>query len=480
VSEPIVQKVGESRISVELPGIEDPQRAQQVVEQAAFLEFQITDETQALERSFARLDPVATRILASEAAAAGRPGAPAATPSADTGRGNRVVGGLLTTADTARRDSTRAVAAADTVRRDSTAGDSAAKPAAKGVFSSAVQAGGGAPGQYFVAESDYARFQSLLDSAAFQAALPPGKVMRWGVDTAVIGGRAYRSLYVLDSRPITTGEYLQDAKPVSDPTEGNIVQFTLNREGGRKFRTETARHIKDFMAVVLDQRVITAPQIQSAIGSTGQITLGGGTLQDAQDLAIVLRAGALPVPLKVAETREIGASLGQDSIQKGLTAMAIAVGLVVVIMIGYYRFSGVLAVLALALYLIYTLAVLAGFNATLTLPGLAGLVLTIGIAVDANVLIFERIREELDRGKAVRSAVDEGFRHAMSAIVDTSVATILTGAVLYQYGTGPVRGFAVTLIAGIAASLFTAIFVTRTFFLLWMQRGARSQTALSI
>jgi preprotein translocase subunit SecD len=231
---------------------------------------------------------------------------------------------------------------------------------------------------------------------------------------------------------------------------------------------------------VLDQRVMTAPTIESAIGARGQIRLGGGSLQAAQDLAIVLKAGALPVPLKVAETREIGASLGQDSIRQGITAMAIAVLLIVVIMVGYYRVSGMLAVAALALYLVYTLAVLAGFKATLTLPGVAGLVLTLGIAVDANVLIFERIREELDRGKTVRLAIDEGFRHAMSAIVDTSVATILTGAVLYQYGTGPVRGFAVTLIAGIAASLFTAIFVTRTFFLIWLSRSSRAQQALSI
>jgi preprotein translocase subunit SecD len=305
-------------------------------------------------------------------------------------------------------------------------------------------------------------------------------VLRWGADTVVLNGQGYRSLYVLDSRPIITGEYLVDARPTSDPVEGNAVQFTLSREGGRRFQNETAKHIRDNMAVVLDERVITAPTIQSAIGVNGQITLGGGSLQEAQDLAIVLRAGALPVPLKVAETREIGASLGQDSIRKGITAMAIAVLLVMAIMIVYYKGSGALAVAALLTYGVYTLAVLAGFNATLTLPGLAGFVLSIGIAVDANVLIFERIREELDRGKSVRLAVDEGFSHAMSAIVDSSVTTILTAAVLYQYGTGPVRGFAVTLIAGIAASLFTAIFVTRTFFMIWMSRSPRAQQALSI
>jgi preprotein translocase subunit SecD len=322
--------------------------------------------------------------------------------------------------------------------------------------------------------------RAILQDSAVQAALPPGKVVRWGSDTVVAGGgKLYRSLYVLDTRPIITGDYLVDAKPRSDPMEGTVVSFSLNNEGGRRFKNETAKHIKDNMAIVLDDRVMSAPVIQSSIGRDGQITMGRADVQAAQDLALVLRAGALPVALKVAEARQIGASLGQDSIRKGLVAGAIAIGLVILIMIGYYRFSGVLAVFALVLYMLYTLAVLAGFDAVLTLPGIAGLVLTVGIAVDANVLIFERIREELDRGKTVRTAIDEGFRHALSAIVDTSVTTILTGAILYQYGTGPVRGFAVTLIAGILASMFTAIFVTRTFYLIWLNRAPAGQ-ALSI
>jgi preprotein translocase subunit SecD len=207
--------------------------------------------------------------------------------------------------------------------------------------------------------------------------------------------------------------------------------------------------------------------------------MGGGDLQAAQDLALVLRAGALPAPLKVAEVRNIGASLGQDSINKGVLAGVIAILLVIVIMLVYYRFSGMLAVAALMLYVLFTLAALAGFGAVLTLPGLAGFVLSIGIAVDANVLIFERIREELVHGKAVRTAIDEGFRHAMSAIIDSNVSTALTAAVLYQYGTGPVKGFAVTLLAGIAASMVSAIFVVRTFFLLWLSRN-RSAESLSI
>jgi preprotein translocase subunit SecD len=311
--------------------------------------------------------------------------------------------------------------------------------------------------------------------------MPPGKVIRWGVvDTLATGSQRFRALYVLDARPIITGEVLTDARPSTDPVEGNVVQFTLNNEGARRFKVETGKHIRDNMAIVLDQKVITAPTLQSAIGRNGQITLGGGSLQAAQDLALVLRAGALPVPLKVAEVRQIGASLGADSINKGVVALAVSMLLVVVIMIGYYRFAGILAVIALALYLVYTLAVLAGFNAVLTLPGLAGFVLSIGIAVDANVLIFERIREELDGGKSVRLAIDEGFRHALSAIIDTSATTILSGMVLYQYGTGPVRGFAVTLVAGMVASLFTCIFVTKTFFLVWLDRSRGSQQTLSI
>src|SRR5205085_785586 len=188
----------------------------------------------------------------------------------------------------------------------------------------------------------------------------------------------------------------------------------------------------------------------------------------AQDLSLTLKAGALPVPLKVAEVRNIGPSLGEDSINNAFLAGVIAIVLVVVIMLGYYRFSGLLAVGGLVLYVLYTLATLAGFDAVLTLPGLAGFVLSIGIAVDANVLIFERIREELDRGKTTRTAIDEGFRHAMTAIIDSNVSTVLTGAVLYQFGTGPVQGFAVTLIAGIVASMVTSIFVVKTFYLLWL------------
>ena len=231
------------------------------------------------------------------------------------------------------------------------------------------------------------------------------------------------------------------------------------------------------MAIILDGRVQGRPPvIQSLIGRNGQITLGGKGLQEAQDLALTLKAGALPIPLKIVEERQVGASLGADSIRDGLTAGLVGTALVILIMIGYYRLSGVLAVLALGLYILFTIGGLSAVDATLTLPGIAGLVLSVGIAVDANVLIFERIREELVLGKTIRLSVDEGFRHAMNAIVDSNVSTVLTALFLFQFGTGPVKGFAVTLIMGIIASMITAVFVSKTFFLIWLDRRPAMST----
>lgn len=445
VAEPIVQKLGEDRITVELPGIEDRERATQVVQRSAFLKFQITDKTQALERAIPRLDAIAKER-----------GLLARTPDAraDTGRTNALGGLFQTPADSA----------ADT-----------AGTALDGPFRRMI-APGNMPGQYMVARGDIAQVDRLLADSAIRAALPPGKEVRWGSDSVLYNTQVFKPLYVLDARAIIDGTFLLDAKPNQDPLEGAKVDFQFNNEGGRRFRNETGRHIGDNMAIVLDDRVVSAPVIQSAIGSRGQITMGGNDLQAAQDLALVLRAGALPVPLKVAEARSIGASLGEDAIRQGLFSGALGIALVVLIMVVYYRFSGFLAVCGLAFYVLVTLAILAGFDATLTLPGLAGFVLSIGMAVDANFLIFERIREELEAGKSTRLAIDQGFDHAWSAIVDTHVTTALTAAILYQFGTGPVRGFAVALLAGLAASLVSAIFVVRTLFLAWLARVKPSQT----
>jgi len=450
VAEPVVQQEGDDRIVVELPGLDDPVRAQQVLSTAAFLEFQITDKTNALERVVPRLDQIARDLgMASATTAAG-----------DTARSVPGLGGLLRSGADSAADSTRADTAAAT---------------AGGPFSRSLRPGQ-FPGQYLVARADEALLRRLLDTLPIRNALPPGKEVRWAADTVAVGADIYRELWVLDARPIITGEYITDARPQQDPAEGAVVAFTLNAQGARRFRTETGRHVGDLMAIVLDERVITAPRINSAIGRNGQITMGSRQLQAAQDLALVLRAGALRTPLTIVESRSIGPSLGQDAVQDGFRAGALGVVLVVLIMVVYYRFSGFLAVLGLILYALFTLAMLAGLGAVLTLPGIAGFVLSIGMAVDANFLIFERIREELDAGRTVATAVNSGFTNALSAIIDSNVTTALTAVVLYQFGTGPVQGFAVTLLAGLAASMVTAIFVVRTFFLIWLSRSRTTQT----
>ncbi|HEX4469416.1 MAG TPA: protein translocase subunit SecD, partial [Gemmatimonadaceae bacterium] len=388
VSEAVVQKQGNDRIVVQIPGIQDPERAREIVKNQAFLEFRITDKTQALERVLPRLD----QIIRDKGLAATPSQHAAAAPSQPAA--SKGLQGLLTSTDT-----TKTAAG----KKDSTKSDTsvAALPTG-GPFSSLIQQSPSQmPGEYLVESSSASKVESYLAMPEVKAAMPPGKEMLPSNDSTSLQGKTYKLFYMVDAKPIVTGESLTDARPNTSPLEGTIVQFTLDQSGGRRFKQETGRHVHDYMAIVLDKRVMGRPPIiQSAIGTSGQITMGQGRdIRDAQDLALVLRAGALPVPLRVAEVRNIGPSLGQDSINKGFRAGAIAIAVVVFIMLFYYRFSGALAVAALALYVVYTLAILAGFDAVLTLPGLAGFVLSIGIAVDANVLIFERIREELDRGK---------------------------------------------------------------------------------
>jgi len=465
VSEVSVQKQGADRIVVQIPGEQDPERARKLVEAQAFLEFKITDKSQALERALPKIDQIIKqRGLSAKV-----------DTSIHDAKQAKGLESLLKGADASKKsDSSKKGVASAT--KDSAAAADSLKVQPGGAFSSLLQQGN-LPGEFYIETAKIPALQAYLADSVVAAAMPPGKDFIAGTDSTSLANKWYRAYYVVDHNPIITGDYLTGANPNQSPTDGTIVEFQLSNEGGRRFRNETGKHVQDYMAIILDNRVMGRPPvINSAIGTRGQITMGGKGLAEAQDLALVLKAGALPVPLRVAQVQSIGPTLGQDSIDKGFRAAIISVALVVLIMIVYYRFSGLLAVGGLVLYMLYTLAALAGFNAVLTLPGIAGFVLSIGIAVDANVLIFERIREELVHGKTVRTAIDEGFRHAMPAIVDSNVSTILTAAVLYQYGTGPVRGFAVTLIAGIVASLVTSIFVVRTFYLLWLNRSRGAQT----
>ncbi len=479
VAEPLVQKLGTSRIVVELPGLKDPARAIEIVQRSAFLEFQMTDK----DNLFRQAIPAMDRALAAAGVterSMGRQVADSAAraPAAPGSAVEDILSGNRPAADTgaaARQDTTRSRRDTSAARRDSAADTVGAN--ANGLLQQLLF-GGGMAGQYLVPEEKVPTVDLILARPEVQRLMPRGIVLRWGAESLSRGARAFRPIYALVERPIMTGEYLTNAiARIDQLTSGAVVDFTLSRRGGRVFERETGRHIGDFMAIVLDQKVQSQPPvIRGQIGVRGQIELGNANLQEAQDLALVLKAGSLPAPLQIVEQRSVGASLGEDSIHKGFLAGLVGVGLVIVIMIGYYRFSGVLAVLALGLYMLFTAGGLAAISATLTLPGVAGFVLSIGIAVDANVLIFERIREEMVHGKSLRLAIDAGFRMAMNAIVDSNVSTILTAAFLFQFGTGPVKGFAVTLILGIIASMVTAIFVTRTFFMIYLERRPGAQT----
>ena len=445
VVEPRVQKSGSDRIIVELPGERDPERAKEIVQRSAFLEFRITDMQGQFQDAIPRID----RALARAGITGPGEGKPSATSP---------IQGLLQT-DTGKTDTTQT----DSTQTDTTS-------TTGGAFSSLLFQGD-VPGMYLVPEESYPRVDSLIHLPDVEREIPRGLSLVWGAQPISRGARSFRPLYALQSRPIVTGDQLADASATIDQLQGGaIVRFTLTRAGGRIFGRETARHIGDYMAIMLDGRVqSTPPVIKSQINRDGQIELGNASLREAQDLALVLRAGALPAPLKIVEERTVGASLGDDSIRKGITAAVIGAIAVVVIVGLYYRFAGLLAIGALLIYGLLTIGGLAAFGASLTLPGLAGFVLSVGMAVDANVLIFERIREELKAKKTTRASVDEGFRHAMPAIVDSNVTTVLTALFLFQFGTGPVKGFAVTLIVGIIASFITAVFVTKTFFLMWLE-----------
>ena len=436
-TEPVVQIQGRCRLIVELAGEKDPARAKGVIQRTAFLEFRITDMKNTFRDALPAMDGALRRAGIKS---------PTSAPSA--------VSQLF--GDTSKSKTPRA----DSVDAN-----------APGVLSSLLFQGQ-LPGEFLVPEEQWPQVDSLIARADVRAQIPRGIELRWGAASESRGARAYRALYAVESRPIITGEELVKANARRDQvTNQSIVTFQLSRRGGRKFGQETARHVGDYMAIILDGRVQGQPPvIRSQINANGQIELGTKPLQEASDLALVLRAGALPAPLTIVDERAISATLGSDSIHDGVIAGVVGVLLVIAIMIGYYKMSGALAVAALTLYCLFTLAGLAAFGFTLTLPGLAGFVLSIGIAVDANVLIFERIREELVHGKSLRLAVDDGFLHAMNAIVDSNVSTILTALILYSVGTGPVQGFAITLIIGIVASMISAIFVVKTLFLMWLQR----------
>ena len=308
---------------------------------------------------------------------------------------------------------------------------------------------------------------------ALKGSVPEGSILAYGSSLDRESGRRASLPYLLKSKALLTGNALETAQvKISDRFGEPHVALKFNSQGAKDFDRITGENVKKRLAIVLDGVVHSAPVIQERIsGGDAQIT-GSFTLDEAKDLAIVLRAGALPAPVAILEERTVGPSLGQDSIDQGLWSVAIGGLLVVIFMIVYYRLSGLVANFAVILNMVIILGALAAFRATLTLPGIAGIVLVIGMAVDANVLIFERIREELRLGKTPRAAVEAGYAKAFLTILDSNVTTLIAALFLFGFGTGPVKGFAVTLSIGIVVSMFTAVFVTRIIFdyLVWERK----------
>ena len=460
VEEPLIQKVGSDRLIVELAGVEDESRAKEIINQQAYLEWKLVLETTEVDQALERLDRAVV-------AAIGEEGLRAMGRATETGETTSIEQLLFS-------DPEDSVATADsTVATDGDGAADTAEPEEEELnlrpFTGLLNRGD--VGTYNVDAADVETATEFIALPEFQRALPRGVSLQWGWDSIPIGGRFYRELYVLEEDPFLTGEQLDNATANRDQQFNQPqVLFDLNRRGGRAFQQLTGAHIGDRIAIVLDGEVVSAPVVRDRIGSRGSIDLGSADMSEATDLALVLRAGALPAPLRIMEERQVGPSLGQDSIDRGQIAGIIGLIAIVGVMLLYYRVAGLLAILALGVYVLLVLGGLAVFNANLTLPGIAGLILSIGMAVDANVLIFERIREELAARRAPRTAVDEGFGNAISAIVDANITTLITGLILFQFGTGPVRGFAVTLCIGIVASFFSALYVTRTLFMMYLSR----------
>jgi preprotein translocase subunit SecD len=299
---------------------------------------------------------------------------------------------------------------------------------------------------------------------ALKGQIPPGDEILYEREVDPRTGQVKKIPYLVKKKTLMTGDVITEARIGFDQMNQPMVLMSFDKRGTRLFARITEANIKRKLAIVLDGTVYSAPVIQDKIPSGRAQITGRFTEEEAHDLAVVLRAGALPAPVEILEQRSVGPSLGHDSIEQGIRSILVGGLVVLLFMMVYYKLSGVVANLALILNLVFLLSALAALRATLTLPGIAGIVLTIGMAVDANVLIFERIREELALGKTVRAAVDGGYSKAFLTILDANITTLIAALVLFQFGTGPIKGFAVTLSLGILASMFTAIVVTRVVF----------------
>ena len=457
VSEPNIQKSGNRRIIVELAGVKDPERARKLIQSTALLEFSIVKEIEQQQSLFSSIDELILQdnlILAKEEAEK----VDIANPDSSS---EDVLKGLFDEEDTFDNNlnELNLFKTSDELLQE--------RP-----FSAYLKA---FPGGVGVIESEYNSVKSILELQQIKDIIPNDGRLLWANKASSINLEDgslvnFRNLYYVNRVSELTGGVIQEASANYGATGTNasglpIVNLTMNSVGTKKWSISTGANVGRSVAIILDGNVFIAPVIRDKIPNGMTQITGLDDVDEAKDIANVLRAGALPTPVQIIEERTVGPSLGKDSIQSGQKAMMYGFILVIIFMIFYYRFSGILANLALVINILFILTVLVSLGATLTLPGIAGLILTIGMTVDANVIIFERIREELDNGKTVKGAIRSGYDRAFKTILDANLTTLIAAAVLLGVGSGPIKGFAVTLSIGILSSMFCAIFITRTFFM---------------
>ncbi|MBP1653984.1 MAG: SecD export rane protein [Bacteroidetes bacterium] len=433
VSEPNVQKLGGTRIIVELPGVSREAEVRQLLQGTALLEFKLLKEPEIAYRVMEAID--------------------------------QALAAVTDTTDTAS-----VAASTDTTKIATPEGDMTPEEFRKKhpFFGIAIVNPQQFPGEAVVAEENREKVRRMLEREEVRRVIPNDIQFVWSAKSRLLGeGQRYYTLYPVKSTPELTGGVITTARATLDPVDNlPIVTMEMNGEGAREWSRITGANINKRIAIVLDNAVFSAPVVRGKIpGGHSQIE-GMDNLEEARLLEIVLKAGALPAPVEIIEQRSVGPSLGEDSIRAGLLSSLVATALTMIFMLIYYRTGGTVATVALLLCLLFLLGVLAAFQGTLTLPGIAGIILTLAVAVDANVLIYERIREELLTGKTLRAAIDAGYDKAWSAIFDSNLTTFFSGVILWQFGSGPVQGFALTLMIGIAASMFSAIFITRVLFYL--------------
>ena len=424
VAEPTIQKQGNNRVIVELAGIEDSERARDLLQSTALLELMIVKNVESTNAIIRQIDSIMT-----------------ASNGNNVGQ-NDQINELFDSSSSSELG-----------------------------FSSLLISVGG---NLAIASKDLTALKDILSKEDVKQILEATNSTILTSDSSIklineIGEEEeFYTLFHLFNNAELTGGVIEDAQmrlSQAGVTAGQaVVEVEMNSEGSREWARITGANINNRIAIVLDKKVHMAPVIRSQIFGGGTVIEGLDSIEEAEDIAIVLRAGALPVPVTIAEERTVGASLGADSISKGTLSMAIGLLLVVCFIVFFYKMSGLIASFSVMWTLILLLGVLALLEATLTLPGIAGLILTVGMSVDANVIIFERIKEELRNGKSVRSAIDSGYERAIRTIVDANLTTGIAAAVLYQYGSGPIKGFATVLFWGIIVSMFTAIIVTRFVF----------------